>query len=102
MHNCLRNGDYDCRLGELFRYFSVRNPNGRPLATLELMGSTVIQFAGLLNTFPVPEVRDLMSAFAEESGWVGLLEAIVVLPDLRVGAVDVPEPAAPAENRRRI
>lgn len=102
MHNCLRNGDYDCRIGELFKYYSVRDPDGTPLATLEVQIGHVLQFAGSLNNAPSEAIFDLMVPYAEKEGWHGLHEATAVLPVL--AADDEDSEAAPAqpENRRRI
>ncbi|MQY46103.1 hypothetical protein GAO09_08545 [Rhizobiales bacterium RZME27] len=85
MHNCLRNGEYDCRLGQLFfSYYSVRDPNGKPLATLEVQLDQILQFTGPLNSAPSVAVSDLVIAYADEIGWKGLMEAIRGFPILAV------------------
>ena len=76
MHHCVGHGSYDGRLNEEgYRLLSVRDPDGRPLATLEIVGDTVRQFRGPYNADPVGHVIDLVSRAADEFGWKGLMEA---------------------------
>lgn len=76
MHHCIGHGSYDGRLDDAdFRLLSVRDPNGKPLATLELSGHVVRQFRGACNADPSSAVIDLVSAVADEWGWLGLAEA---------------------------
>lgn len=76
MSHCIGHGSYDDRLRDAaFRYLSVRDPQGRPLATLELRGNVVRQFRGRANSDPSIAVVDLLSRHAAESGWQEFEEA---------------------------
>lgn len=97
MNHCIGQGSYDSRLGDAaFRYLSVRDPKGVPLATLELRENVVRQFRGRANSDPPIAVVDLLSRHAAESGWQGYEEAVagryirpaghVVLADMLAGA----------------
>lgn len=78
MRHCIGHGGYDYRLRDPgYRYFSVRDPNGMPLATLELKGDLVRQFRGPANDDPLPVVADLLSRYAAENGWQGYEEAAI-------------------------
>lgn len=76
MRHCLGHGGYDWQLAEADRHlFSIRDPDGAPLATLEIHGSEVRQFRGPKNVDPSPAIIDLVSGVAADWGWLGLEEA---------------------------
>lgn len=76
MQHCLRFGGYDWHLAEADRHlYSVRDPDGAPLATIEIHGSAIRQFRGPKNADPTPAVLDLVSGIAADCGWLGLEEA---------------------------
>lgn len=76
MHHCIGYGGYDSHIEHPdFHLLSVRNPDGKPVATLEIRGSTVKQFRGPCNADPLQAVVDLVSPIAEAYGWRGLEEA---------------------------
>ncbi|MBP2235239.1 hypothetical protein J2Z31_001731 [Sinorhizobium kostiense] len=76
MRHCIGHGGYDWQLAEADRHiYSVRDPNGAPLATLEIHGIAVRQFRGPKNADPTPAVIDLVSKVAFDWGWLGLEEA---------------------------
>lgn len=78
MRHCLSHGGYDIRLRDSrFRYYSVRGPDGLPIATLELAGDVVRQFRGPRDARPSEAVVDLMSRHAAENQWRGYEEASV-------------------------
>jgi hypothetical protein len=78
MRHCVGHGGYDYILREAgYRLLSVRDPNGLPLATLEIRGDVVRQFRGPGNNDPSAAVVDLLSAYAAEQGWRGYEEAAV-------------------------
>lgn len=76
MRHCIGHGGYDWQLAEADRHiYSVRDPDGAPLATLEVHGSAVRQFRGPKNADPTPAVIDLVSDVACGWGWLGLEDA---------------------------
>lgn len=78
MRHCVGHGGYDCILREPgYRLLSVRDPNGTPLATLEIRGDVVRQFRGPGNDDPTSAVVDLLSKYVAEQGWRGYEEAAV-------------------------
>ncbi len=78
MRHCIGHGSYDDRVRDPeYRYLSVRDPNGVPLATLELKGRVVRQFRGPVNDDPLPAVTDLLSRYAAENGWQGYEDAAI-------------------------
>ncbi len=93
MRHCIGHGGYDWQLAEADRHiYSVRDPDGAPLATLEVHGSAVRQFRTARNEDPTPAVIDLVSGVADAWGWLGLEaaarggsygpEALLILRDL--------------------
>jgi hypothetical protein len=86
MRHCIGGGLYDERLNESrgYSYYSVRDADGRPLATLEIVASSIIsslfdeptvigeirQFQGPRNTRPSRDVASAVFSIAEEMGWV--------------------------------
>lgn len=76
MHHCLGYGGYDSHIEHPeFHLLSVRDPDGKPLATLEIRGSTVKQFRGPCNADPLPTVVDLVAPIADAYGWQELEQA---------------------------
>lgn len=76
MHHCIGYGGYDSHIEHPdFHLISVRNPKGKPIATLEIRGLTVKQFRGPCNADPLPAVVDLVAPFSDACGWQGLEEA---------------------------
>lgn len=76
MRHCIGHGGYDWQLAEADRHlYSVRDPSGAPLATLEVHGSAVRQFRAAKNEDPTSAVLDLISGVADAWGWLGLEEA---------------------------
>lgn len=102
MRNCLCTGDYHLlpeHIERRYRLFSIRDPAGKPRATIEVMGSRVRQFRGPYNGNPNPVVVELVSAAAAELGWGGLIEAALGLAqEVPLGGPDIQgeeqEPAA--------
>jgi hypothetical protein len=76
MHHCIGYGGYDSHIEHPdFHLLSVRNPDGKPLATLEIRGATVKQVRGPCNADPLPAVVDLVAPIADAYGWTGFEEA---------------------------
>ena len=76
MHHCIGHSGYDWVLVDPTRYlYSVRDPDGTPLATLEIHGSAVRQFRSARNENPTAAVLDLVASVAADRGWLGLEEA---------------------------
>ncbi|MDQ0318986.1 hypothetical protein QO002_001124 [Pararhizobium capsulatum DSM 1112] len=93
MRHFIGHGGYDWLLGKADRHvYSVRDPDGAPLATLEVHDRVVRQFRAELNEHPSAAVIDLVSSIVDAWGWLGLedaarggscgSEALVVLRDL--------------------
>lgn len=100
MHNCLRHGDHGTILGwSTTRYYSVRDPDDKPLGTLERHGAWVRQFAGPCNMAPTRDIIDRVAAVAEARGWLDLHAATSEFPDPEDDVPGVPVPVF--ENRRR-
>jgi hypothetical protein len=66
MRHCIGRGAYDERVSRphAFRYFSLRDPDGQPVATVEAKraageGWLVVQCQGPRNTVPPPHIADL-------------------------------------------
>jgi hypothetical protein len=68
MQHCIGNGAYDERLeNEQFRYLSLRDPAGKPHGTMEISGSTLLQFYGKQNAVPIEKyLRIALPFFIEE------------------------------------
>lgn len=78
MGHCIGHGSYDWQLAETDRHlYSVRDPDGAPLATLEVHGSVVRQFRGAQNGHPPPAIIYLLADAAFTFGWLGLGEAAI-------------------------
>lgn len=70
MRHCIGHGSYDSKLKlPDFRFFSVRDPDGNPLATLEIRGEVLWQFRGLRNAEPTDAVKDLIAGVVDVFGW---------------------------------
>lgn len=108
MHHCVGMGGYDGHIDDPdYHLLSVRNPDDKPLATLEIRGTTVRQFRGACNADPTPAVVDLVAPISDAYRWDGLEEAACgqYWPfgrwALRV-LEDLPPVRPRPENRRRI
>ncbi|AMD59389.1 hypothetical protein AWN88_14035 [Agrobacterium tumefaciens] len=70
MHHCIGRGTYDDLLGDPdVGFFSVRNLDGKPLATLEVRDGYVRQFRGPANGEPTDSVKDLIAPAIHAFGW---------------------------------
>lgn len=70
MRHCIGQGAYDELLGDPdVAFFSVRNENGKPLATLEIRSGFVRQFRGPTNIEPTDAVKDLVATAIAAFGW---------------------------------
>ena len=72
MGHCIGLGSYDAKVeGDQRRwsYWSVRNGDGVPLATLEIRERVVIQFAGRGNGHAPRAVREAVERYMEAAGW---------------------------------
>jgi hypothetical protein len=72
MQHCIGQGGYDDRLnGYEYAYYSLRDPFGKPHATMELSISsgTNIQMQGKQNNEPLPEYIDRMAIFMKSAGF---------------------------------
>lgn len=73
MQHCIGQGAYDERLnGYEYAYYSLRDPFGKPHATIELSISsgTNIQMQGKQNNEPLPEYIDRMAIFMKSAGFI--------------------------------
>lgn len=71
MHHCIGHGSYDNYLfNPNYQFLSVRDPDGQPVATLEIAAGVVLQFRGPGNVDPSRAVVELLSAYASESKWL--------------------------------
>lgn len=50
-------------------FFSIRNLDGKPVATLEIRGGYLRQFRGPANAQPTDAVKDLVAPAIEAFGW---------------------------------
>jgi hypothetical protein len=67
MQHCIGNGAYDERLtSEQFRYFSLRDPAGKRHGTMEVSGSTLLQFYGKQNAVPIEKYLRIALPFFNE------------------------------------
>lgn len=101
MHNCLRHGDHGTILtSTLARFLSVRDPNDKPLGTLEVHIGYVRQFAGPCNQAPKSDVIDRVIPIATAWNWSDLYTATLDFPEEE----DDEESTVPivSEIRRRI
>lgn len=72
MGHCIGLGSYDLRVEgdqRRFSYWSVRNDDGVPLATIEVREGIVRQFSGRGNTAPARGVREAVERNMESLGW---------------------------------
>jgi hypothetical protein len=68
MHHCIGRGAYDDLLDDPeIGFFSVRNMDGKPLATLEVRDGYVRQFRGPANA--TPAVKELVAPALDAFGW---------------------------------
>lgn len=70
MHHCIGQGAYDELLDDPYvGFFSVRDQNGKPLATIEIRNGFVRQFRGPANSEPSAAVKDLVAVAIDAFGW---------------------------------
>lgn len=70
MHHCIGRGSYDVLLADPdIGFFSVRDENGKPLATLEIRDGYVRQFRGPANSEPTDAVKDLVVGAVDAFRW---------------------------------
>lgn len=70
MHHCIGQGAYDELLDDPdVGFFSVRDENGKPIATLEIRDGYVRQFRGPANVTPTDAVKDLVAPAIHAFGW---------------------------------
>lgn len=70
MRHCIGQGAYDELLDDPdTAFFSVRDQNGKPLATLEIRSGYIRQFRGPTNIEPTAAVKDLIATAIEAFGW---------------------------------
>lgn len=70
MQHCIGQGGYDELLDDPnFKFLSVRDPDGKPLATLEIRGGFIRQFRAAGNADPSDAVKDLVAGAADAFGW---------------------------------
>lgn len=70
MRHCIGRGSYDELLADPdIGFFSVRDENGKPLATLEIRDGFIRQFRGPTNIEPTAAVNDLVAGAISAFGW---------------------------------
>lgn len=70
MRHCIGQGGYDELLVDPDAgFFSVRDENGKPRATLEIRDGYIRQFRGPANAEPLDAVKDLAAAAIDTFGW---------------------------------
>lgn len=70
VHHCIGKGSYDDLLDDPdIQFLSVRDPDGEPLATMEIRNGFIRQFRALANAEPSPEIKDLVASAAHAFGW---------------------------------
>lgn len=64
MQHCIGNGGYDKMLGkDDIKLLSLRDPNGKPHITLEVVGKDIVQLQGKQNSFPKRDYLDAIAPF---------------------------------------
>ena len=70
MHHCLGHGGYDQLLGDPdCGFYSVRDRDGKPIATIEIEGGYIRQFCGPANNTPADAVTALACGAFDAFGW---------------------------------
>lgn len=70
MHHCIGQGGYEGLLDDPdVLLLSVRDPDGKPLATLDIRGGYIRQFRAHTNAEPSGAIEDLVAAAADTFGW---------------------------------
>lgn len=70
MRHCIGKDGYDELLDDpAVGFFSVRDEDGKPKATLEIRDTFVRQFRGPANSEPADAVKDLIAGAAHAFGW---------------------------------
>lgn len=70
MQHCIGEGAYDSQVsGDDHLYLSLRSPNGKPHATLEVEHGSIVQMSGKQNRTPIKQYLDLLIPFMKSSGF---------------------------------
>jgi hypothetical protein len=70
LRHCIGQGGYDDLLDDPnVQFVSVRDPDGKPLATLDIRGGYIRQFRACGNSEPSDAVKDLVAGAADAFGW---------------------------------
>jgi hypothetical protein len=70
MHHCVGQGAYDELLDDPdVGFFSVRDRDGKPKATLEIRDGFLRQFRGPTNAEPTDAIKDLVAPAIDAFGW---------------------------------
>jgi hypothetical protein len=70
MHHCIGQGGYEDLLDDPgVLLLSVRDPEGSPLATLDIRGGYIRQFYAHANAEPSAAIQDLVVGAADALGW---------------------------------
>ena len=70
MRHCIGQGGYDDLLDDPDVVFvSVRDPDGSPLATLDIRSGYIRQFCAQGNAEPSAAIKDLFAGAADAFGW---------------------------------
>ncbi|WP_283195088.1 PcfJ domain-containing protein [Rhizobium sp. AN80A] len=70
LRHCIGRGSYDDILGDPEAVLaSVRDPDGAPLATLEVRGGYIRQFRSRSNSEPSDAIKNLIAGAADRFGW---------------------------------
>lgn len=79
LRHCIGQGAYDDKLrDDDYRFYSVRDPDGLRLATVETKRGVILQFLGRENHKPDRALTDLVDGFRGELGWRTLEEDLAV------------------------
>ncbi|WP_245441658.1 PcfJ domain-containing protein [Rhizobium leguminosarum] len=70
MHHCIGQGGYEDLLDDPeVLLLSVRDPEGSPLATLDIRSGYIRQFCAIANAEPSAAIKDLVVGAADAFGW---------------------------------
>ena len=94
MQHCIGNGGYDQKLNDDFcTYLSLRDPQGKAHATLEIEEGTIIQLQGKQNKPPIRRYIDLIAPYIRANSLV------VAVPASHLGhVIDVDGAWHPLDN----
>jgi hypothetical protein len=70
MQHCIGEGAYDRQVvGDRHLYLSLRGPNGKAHATMEVVNGVIVQLSGKQNRVPVRHYMECLSPFIRDSGF---------------------------------